>query len=103
MLSLNIFKFGFPTRGPRARGRELGAISSLLHVPRSMLFVICSMLFAVFSLPLSADILDVQVLWDVADEPLNIGDLIHFKVTSDEPGSALVDISTVHQTSIQAS
>lgn len=59
--------------------------------------LICSMFFALCSLSLSADILDVQVLWDVEDEPLNIGDSIHFKVTTDVAGSVIVDISTVHQ------
>lgn len=59
------------------------------------------LLFAVLlglcSLPVSADILDVQVLWDADDEPLNIGDVVHFKVTTDGPGSVIIDISTVHQ------
>ena len=59
--------------------------------------LLCSMLFVLCSLPLSAEILDVQVLWNVDDEPLNIGDTIHFKVTVDSPGSVIVDISTVHQ------
>ena len=57
----------------------------------------CVLCFFLCSLPLSAEILDVQVLWDVEDEPLNIGDVIHFKVTTDGPGSVIVDISTVHQ------
>ena len=55
------------------------------------------MFFALCSLSLSADILDVQILWDVEDEPLNIGDSIHFRVTTDVSGSVIVDISTVHQ------
>jgi flagellar hook assembly protein FlgD len=55
------------------------------------------MLFILCSLPLSAEILDVEVLWDIEDEPVNIGDLIHFKVTTDASGSVIVDISTVHQ------
>jgi len=59
--------------------------------------LICSMFFVLCSLSLSADILDVQVLWDVKDEPLNIGDSIHFKVTTDVSGGVIVDISTVHQ------
>ncbi len=59
--------------------------------------LICSMFFVLCSLSLSADILDVRVLWDVEDEPLNIGDSIHFIVTTDVAGSVIVDISTVHQ------
>jgi flagellar hook assembly protein FlgD len=67
---------------------------------KSKIFL-CSVLCALCSLPLSeviaSEILDVEVLWDVGDEPLNIGDLMHFKVTTDGPGSVIVDISTVHQ------
>ncbi len=59
--------------------------------------LLCFMLFILCSLPLSAEILDVQAIWDVQDEPLNIGDVIHFKVTTDTPGSVILDISTVHQ------
>ncbi len=59
--------------------------------------LLCSVFFAFCSLSLSADILDVQVLWDAEDEPLNIGDSVQFKVTTDVPGSVIVDISTVHQ------
>ena len=59
--------------------------------------LLCSTLFILYSLPLWADILDVQALWDVDDEPLNIGDTIHFKVVADSAGSVIVDISTVHQ------
>jgi flagellar hook assembly protein FlgD len=52
----------------------------------------------VSSLPLSAaEILDVQVSYDPEDEPLNIGDSIHFRVATDGPGSVIIDISTVHQ------
>jgi len=72
----------------------LAHFSSLLTLAH---FTLCFMLFALLSLPLSANILDVQVLWNVEDEPLNIGDVIHFKVITDAPGSVIVDISTVHQ------
>ncbi len=65
-------------------------------VTRYLLLVI--ILCLACSLTLSAaEILDVQVLWDPEDEPLNIGDTIHFRVATDGPGSVIVDISTVHQ------
>lgn len=60
----------------------------------SLITILC----LISSLPLSAaEILDVQVSWDPEDEPLNIGDSIHFRVATDGPGSVIIDISTVHQ------
>ena len=59
--------------------------------------VSCLFIALASAMPLSAGILDVQVSWDAEDEPLNIGDIIHFKVTTDGPGSVVVDISTVRQ------
>jgi flagellar hook assembly protein FlgD len=67
---------------------------SLITRHTSLVMILC----LVSTLPLSAaEILDVQVLWDPEDEPLNIGDLIHFRVATDGPGSVIIDISTVHQ------
>ena len=62
-----------------------------------LIMLLCFMLFILCSSPLSAEILNVEAIWNVEDEPLNIGDVIHFRVTTDTPGSLILDISTVHQ------
>ena len=60
-------------------------------------YVLCFLLFIISLSAQSAQILDIQVTWDPKQDPLNIGDIIHFAVTTDGPGSVTVDISTVHQ------
>jgi len=67
------------------------------HTSYVGLIFLCALIYALSSMTISAEILDVQVSWDPEQEPLNIGDLIHFRVTTDSPGSVVVDISTVHQ------
>jgi len=62
-----------------------------------LVFCLAFCVLCFMAMPLSAQILDVQVSWDPEDEPLNIGDVMHFKVTTDSPGSVVIDISTVHQ------
>jgi flagellar hook assembly protein FlgD len=66
---------------------------------KASLLVLClaSCVLSLPSLLSAAEILDLQVLWDPEDEPLNIGDSIHFRVATDGPGSVIIDISTVHQ------
>jgi hypothetical protein len=80
---VNIFDFRFENKNQKSKIRNILVLSLFL--------------FTLYSLPISAEILDVQVTWDVEDEPLNIGDVIHFRVVTDGPGSVIVDISTVHQ------
>jgi len=58
------------------------------------LYSVCGLLS---STAVAAEIQDVQISWNVEDEPLNIRDIIHFKVATDGPGSVIIDISTVHQ------
>jgi flagellar hook assembly protein FlgD len=73
---------------------------SRLITRHSLLVIILCLASCVLSFPSplsAAEILDVQVLWDPEDEPLNIGDSIHFRVATDSPGSVIIDISTVHQ------
>ena len=71
---------------------NLGTISTLL-----LASTLCSVCCLLLSPAFASEIRDVQVLWNVEDEPLNIGDVLHFKVTTDVPGSVIIDISTVHQ------
>ncbi|MEW5767153.1 MAG: choice-of-anchor X domain-containing protein [bacterium] len=61
---------------------------------RMIVLVLALLIFPVVSL---AEITKVEVSWDTAQEPLNIGDTIHFTAWVDGPGLVTVGIASIHE------
>ncbi|MBD3183686.1 hypothetical protein GF312_15460 [Candidatus Poribacteria bacterium] len=78
--------------------RNYTSMPKALENNRNGVFILllCVMAFISTS-AYAAEVIDINVYWDVDDEPLNIGDVLHFAVETDMPGSVVVDISTVHE------